>query len=97
MMCLSRADVHIFSLAPGWRRGHDGLCWYVYMSNGSKDLHHFFSILGKEATDAFEDVGHSQDAREMLDEYEIGVLPEADLAKLKTSEVSRSVPHSTTC
>ncbi|CEG81673.1 Putative Cytochrome b5 [Rhizopus microsporus] len=32
---------------------------------------------GKDATEAFEDIGHSDEAREMLDKYQIGVLDEA--------------------
>lgn len=32
---------------------------------------------GKEATEAFEDVGHSTDAREMMAKYKIGELCEA--------------------
>lgn len=31
---------------------------------------------GKDATEPFEDVGHSTDARELLKEYLIGTLPE---------------------
>ena len=31
---------------------------------------------GKDATEAFEDVGHSTDAREMMDEYYIGDVRE---------------------
>ncbi|XP_033753769.1 cytochrome b5-like [Pecten maximus] len=33
---------------------------------------------GKDATEAFEDVGHSTDAREMMKDYLIGVLHESD-------------------
>ena len=33
---------------------------------------------GIDSTEAFEDVGHSSDAREMLKEYLIGELQEAD-------------------
>eukprot|EP00040_Diaphanoeca_grandis_P021434 m.114181 g.114181 ORF g.114181 m.114181 type:complete len:120 (-) comp28338_c1_seq1:1435-1794(-) len=38
---------------------------------------------GGDATEGFEDVGHSQDAREMLKEYLIGQLPEDEKAKAK--------------
>jgi cytochrome b5 len=31
---------------------------------------------GKEATEAFEDVGHSTDAREMMKKYKIGEVAE---------------------
>ncbi|CEG72906.1 Putative Cytochrome b5 [Rhizopus microsporus] len=36
---------------------------------------------GKDATEAFEDIGHSDEAREMLDKYQIGVLDEASQKK----------------
>jgi len=36
---------------------------------------------GGYATESFEDVGHSTDARELMKEYEIGVLAEADREK----------------
>ena len=32
--------------------------------------------LGGDATEAFEDVGHSTDARELMKDYHIGELPE---------------------
>jgi len=37
---------------------------------------------GKDATEPFEDVGHSTDARELLKEYLIGSLPEVRLLLL---------------
>lgn len=33
---------------------------------------------GSYATDSFEDVGHSQDARDLMEDFFIGVLPEAE-------------------
>ncbi|XP_017487503.1 PREDICTED: cytochrome b5-like [Rhagoletis zephyria] len=42
---------------------------------------------GKEATEAFEDVGHSTDAREMMAKYKIGELCEEDKQKTKKVEV----------
>ena len=35
-----------------------------------------FIIAGKHATEQFEDVGHSEDARELMVDYEIGELAE---------------------
>jgi cytochrome b involved in lipid metabolism len=32
--------------------------------------------LGKDATEAFEDVGHSTDARDMMKKYKVGELAE---------------------
>ncbi|KAK4003131.1 hypothetical protein OUZ56_004912 [Daphnia magna] len=37
---------------------------------------------GKDATEPFEDVGHSTDARELLKEYLIGSLPENEAKKV---------------
>nr|CAD7406215.1 unnamed protein product [Timema cristinae] len=42
---------------------------------------------GKDATEAFEDVGHSLDARELMDNYKVGELvPEDHLKKLSKKE-----------
>nr|CAD7417581.1 unnamed protein product [Timema poppensis] len=42
---------------------------------------------GKDATEAFEDVGHSLDARELMDNYKVGELvPEDRLKKLSKKE-----------
>ena len=38
---------------------------------------------GKEATEAFEDVGHSTDAREMMAKYKIGELCEVSAFRCK--------------
>ncbi|GLG99477.1 Cytochrome b5 [Gryllus bimaculatus] len=39
---------------------------------------------GKDGTEAFEDVGHSSDARDMMKKYKIGELVEAD--RIETQE-----------
>ncbi|GAB6021392.1 Cytochrome b5 isoform E [Chamberlinius hualienensis] len=44
---------------------------------------------GKDATEAFEDVGHSTDAREMMTKYKIGDLNEEDRKLLKEKAVCR--------
>ena len=33
-------------------------------------------MIGKDATEAFEDIGHSDEAREMLEKYLVGELDE---------------------
>ncbi|XP_064466527.1 cytochrome b5-like isoform X2 [Ornithodoros turicata] len=38
---------------------------------------------GKHATEAFEDVGHSTDARELMKQYQIGELCEEDKKKIE--------------
>lgn len=40
-----------------------------------------FYFLGKDATDDFEDVGHSTAARAMLDEYYVGEIDDTTIPK----------------
>jgi cytochrome b involved in lipid metabolism len=40
---------------------------------------------GKDATESFEDVGHSSDARDLMKQYLIGELEEEDKKKTKKS------------
>jgi len=42
-----------------------------------------FEQAGKDASEAFEDVGHSTDARDLMKTYLVGELSEEDKAKLK--------------
>jgi cytochrome b involved in lipid metabolism len=48
---------------------------------------------GGYASDAFEDVGHSSDAREMMKKYAIGKLAESDREK-KSSKTKYATPQS---
>lgn len=43
---------------------------------------------GKDATDAFEDVGHSSDARKLMTEYKIGELCEEERKEKKANATS---------
>lgn len=43
---------------------------------------------GKDASEAFEDVGHSTDARELMKSYLIGELADEDRDKVKQVNVS---------
>ncbi|XP_077982190.1 cytochrome b5-like isoform X1 [Glandiceps talaboti] len=45
---------------------------------------------GHNATESFEDVGHSSDAREMMKEYLIGEIRKEDLDKIKPVDVKGS-------
>ncbi|KAI9469803.1 MAG: cytochrome b5 [Benjaminiella poitrasii] len=45
---------------------------------------------GKDATEAFEDIGHSDEAREMLEQYLIGTLDEASQTKEHKFNVIRA-------
>jgi cytochrome b involved in lipid metabolism len=47
---------------------------------------------GNYATEPFEDVGHSTDARELIKQYEIGELVEADHEKPSSIRTSASSP-----
>jgi len=47
---------------------------------------------GKDATENFEDVGHSSDARDLMKQYLIGELAEEDKAKQKVKEQNWSKP-----
>jgi len=47
--------------------------------------------LGKDATEAFEDVGHSTDARDMMKKYKVGELAEAERTK-KEEKRQTTVP-----
>lgn len=49
---------------------------------------------GKDATEAFEDVGHSTDARELMKQYNIGELNEED--KKKTKDIKEKIHWPTT-
>lgn len=39
-------------------------------------------LVGKDATESFEDIGHSDEAREILEKYLIGELDEAVSVKM---------------
>lgn len=47
---------------------------------------------GKHATEAFEDIGHSTDARSLMEQYQIGVLCEEDRKKIKEVEQKNHWP-----
>lgn len=53
---------------------------------------HVFSLLGKDATDDFEDVGHSTTARAMMDEYYIGEIDTATIPE-KVKYTAPNQPH----
>ena len=62
-------------------------CWIIIVSNGIARVYDITKFLpqhpggpeivldfaGKDATEAFEDIGHSINARALLDEYLIGI------------------------
>eukprot|EP00043_Microstomoeca_roanoka_P006349 m.62172 g.62172 ORF g.62172 m.62172 type:complete len:131 (-) comp13379_c1_seq3:303-695(-) len=50
---------------------------------------------GKDATDGFEDVGHSEDARAQLEDYFVGDLPESERGSTSKQNVAPAVPTRT--
>ncbi|XP_020245196.1 cytochrome b5-like [Asparagus officinalis] len=50
------------------------------------------SVTGKDATDDFEDVGHSNTARAMMDEYYVGEI-DASTIPVKTKYTPPKQPH----
>lgn len=50
-------------------------CFYFQHPGGEEVL---LEQAGKEATEAFEDVGHSTDARDLMKKYKIGELVESE-------------------
>lgn len=48
---------------------------------------------GKDSTEAFDDVGHSQDAKDLLKQFHVGTLVESDRAankvKAKAAETKK--------
>lgn len=49
-------------------------------------LYQSLSSPGKDGTEAFEDVGHSPDARELRDQYLIGEVTVPSAARVKVSQ-----------
>ncbi|KAL1918925.1 uncharacterized protein VTP21DRAFT_2306 [Calcarisporiella thermophila] len=46
-------------------------------------------VAGRDATEEFEDIGHSEDARALLKQFLIGELNPTDVAKSKTAQQSQ--------
>lgn len=49
---------------------------------------------GKEATEAFDDVGHSQDAKDILKQYHVGTIVEAERASNKAAKKNEEAKSS---
>jgi cytochrome b involved in lipid metabolism len=49
-------------------------------------------FLGKDATDDFEDVGHSDSAREMMDQFYVGEIDSSTIPKKSTYKAPKQ-PH----
>ncbi|KAK9743206.1 hypothetical protein RND81_03G224200 [Saponaria officinalis] len=79
-------------------------CWLVINSKvynvtpflddhpGGDDV--LLTSTGKDATDDFEDVGHSDNAREMLNDYYVGDIDATSIPEKQNSGVKRQVSQS---
>lgn len=87
----SNTDVKTYTLAEV-RQHKDAKSLWIAIADNVYDVTEFIDehpggeeVLLEQAggyvTDAFEDVGHSTDARELMKKYEIGKLAEADCEK----------------
>ncbi|XAR58722.1 hypothetical protein NMG60_11014221 [Bertholletia excelsa] len=95
-------DGNVFTLAEASQHNSAKDCWLVIRGKvydvtkfledhpGGDDV--LISSTGKDATDDFEDVGHSSSARAMMDEFYIGDI---DLATIptKVKYTSPKQPH----
>lgn len=58
------------------------------ISTGGEEV--LIEYAGKEATEAFDDVGHSQDAKDILKNYHVGTIVEAErMANKKKKEETK--------
>ncbi|XP_059620412.1 cytochrome b5 [Phlebotomus argentipes] len=86
------SEVKLYTLAEVAKHNSNKTTWIV-IHNSIYDVTEFLNehpggeeVLleqaGREATEAFEDVGHSSDAREMMKKFKIGELVEAERKKV---------------
>jgi len=83
---LKEIEEHNHKNSP-WIVIHDGVydvSKYLEEHPGGEEV--LLEQAGREATEAFEDVGHSTDARDMMEEYKIGEVKEEDKEKLKSMQ-----------
>merc|ERR1712179_157230 len=66
--CWIIIDNKVFNVTP-----------FLKQHPGGADV--ILDLAGKDATEAFKDVGHSKDALDMLPDYLVGVLPENEVKK----------------
>ncbi|CAN8247718.1 unnamed protein product [Cochlearia groenlandica] len=94
------AKIFTLSQVSEHNQAHD--CWIIIngkVYNVTKFLEDhpggdevLLSSTGNDATDDFEDVGHSESAREMMDQYYVGAIDPATIPK-KTTYAPPKQPH----
>lgn len=97
------SDAKVYSLAEVSEHNYSKDCWLVI---GGKvyDVTNFLeehpggdevllSATGKDATDDFEDVGHSNSAREMMDQYYIGEIDPSTFPKKATYKPAKQAHY----
>merc|ERR1711935_163195 len=89
-----------FTFAEIKKHDKDEDCWMAINGNvyditkflnehpGGSEV--IMEVAGQDGTEGFEDVGHSEDARDMLKEYLIGELPEEEKEKAKAAMKERA-------
>ncbi|XP_060796796.1 cytochrome b5 [Neoarius graeffei] len=87
--CYTRAEVQAHNTSKdAWLIIHDqvyDITSFLEEHPGGEEV--LLEQVGSDATESFEDVGHSTDAREMLHQYYIGELHEDDRKKESEKEV----------
>ncbi|XP_005929612.1 cytochrome b5 isoform X1 [Simochromis diagramma] len=92
--CYTLEDVRVHNMSNDtWLIIHDkvyDISSFLEEHPGGEEV--LLEQAGADATESFEDVGHSSDAREMLQQYYIGELHEDDRKKdtAKKAEVAKS-------
>ncbi|ONK58136.1 uncharacterized protein A4U43_C09F8580 [Asparagus officinalis] len=96
------SDAKVFTLEDVSKHNTNKDCWLiiggkVYDVTKFLDDHPggdevLLSVTGKDATDDFEDVGHSNTARAMMDEYYVGEI-DASTIPVKTKYTPPKQPH----
>lgn len=103
---MGESDVKFFTEEEVAQHNTKEDCWCIIGEVGSKKVYNITNFLddhpggpeiledeaGRDATEAFEDIGHSQDARDDLVNYFVGNLkedPEAAAAQAKKIEAEK--------
>lgn len=76
--------LRLFRHAP-WLSPISNVCSSVFFSQHPGGEEVLLEQAGKDATEEFEDVGHSSDAREVMEKYKIGEIIEVSLSPANTN------------